>query len=1576
VEFKMADLNEQLGNSISSEIDSHDDVISRHGGVGILTDLVDGLSEGEINEGEERTNNQTDQNFENEQSQFENTELEYTNEFEIDAQTIQELDSLINDADLIDTIVTDIAINQEEALEELEGTIRELNELGQEETVRDPNIPEVDVTDINLNAQLNNENPTLQDTQAIETLDNIDETPLDISTAADQNVFSQSTTGTLNIIDNGVKEETPDTKIDSLTSDLADSSDTGVSDSDDLTNDSTPTITGTTEPNATVVITDEDGNEIGSAIADENGEYSITTSVLDEGSHDLTITVTDEAGNSASATQNVTIDTQIDTPQADLADSSDTGVSDSDDLTNDSTPIITGTTEPNATVVITDEDGNEIGSAIADENGEYSITTSVLDEGSHDLTITVTDEAGNSASATQNVIIDTVTTSSVNISDESNDDVINNLEKTTSDISGDVEAGSIINSISVTDGLNTVAVDSNDIILNSDGSFSVENVDLSSLEDGELTLVVISTDPAGNTVSSQDTIFKDTSSDVDNNLTMRITTSDEDTNDLEVGHVSTTLSGVDADAASVEITFSDGTNSITVTALNDGNGNWSIEDTDLSTLSDGNITVNAIVTDIAGNTTTLNDSLVLDTSINDIPETNTEPVLVSDDEHTINISKEYIAEGETPSTNLIITLDVSGSMVKSAFGGVIELEDGSKTTRFELAKEALINTIESYDLQGDVDVNLTLFGVDDLNIGWMNAEEALNYLNNLTMPAEQDNVYLDGNRVNVNTGGTDFYDALDGTLKTDFTDHNADNNVAIFISDGEPNSNANFVNSENDQMIQDWKEFVENNNIDLNVIGIGTNISTTYLDVIQVQEGESAVIVSDETQLNQILINSTGEEISGNIVESSNVDFGDSEFGEVVSIQIGDTSYNVDTFPVSGLTTPEGGILTINFETGDYTYVALPGSYDEDASESFTLTVADREGDTVDVDLNINIDVTITNIPTAPDAPVITSITDTEDNDISTVIISGTAEANSSIEVFNGGTSLGTVLTDSEGNWNIDVDFADGINNVTAVATMNGLTGDASTISTISINNGSVDLNNTSVDYVASESTNMNVNTSGGDDTIVGGTGNDTVNLNGPRENYEITLNEDGSIKVNDIVGNDGVDTLHNIETISFTDGEFNINQLLDLKAEAPTLDMNISDVSETTTSNNFTDTGNSNVNFNNDSEIGTDSSDSYEYKNINQSNFDTKDGGDTIQVSSNANNASIQMGTGDDKVAIAGNSEYISIDTKEGNDDVYIGGNFKQASIQAGEGDDVIQLDGNIGNSNVQFGDGNDVLVLGGSQSDYNIFNNGGGNYSIQTSHGWTSVQSVEAIVFEGDGSFIGDASLAQNYLGSEIFEYEIDLNAGLSDTDGSESLSDITLDNVPSGATILDSNENIISPNVDGSYTIPIDSNGDAVVTLQSSSEIQEDSLNEIIAKVSSLEVSSSDTSEVAVTNDSGLEAVGTIEDDQFTFGDNDMDLNFSNLEPIDLDKEINILDMRIGSHELNSINVNDVMDMTGSDNTLKILGNTSDSLSLGDNMWEKGNSTVDEDGKEYVVYTGYGDNNEEIQLLIDSTVNITEV
>jgi hypothetical protein len=156
----MADLNEQLGNSISSEIDSHDDVISRHGGVGILTDLVDGLSEGEINEGEERTNNQTDQNFENEQSQFENTELEYTNEFEIDAQTIQELDSLINDADLIDTIVTDIAINQEEALEELEGTIRELNELGQEETVRDPNIPEVDVTDINLNAQLNNENPT------------------------------------------------------------------------------------------------------------------------------------------------------------------------------------------------------------------------------------------------------------------------------------------------------------------------------------------------------------------------------------------------------------------------------------------------------------------------------------------------------------------------------------------------------------------------------------------------------------------------------------------------------------------------------------------------------------------------------------------------------------------------------------------------------------------------------------------------------------------------------------------------------------------------------------------------------------------------------------------------------------------------------------------------------------------------------------------------------------------------------------------------------------------------------------------------------------------------------------------------------------------------------------------------------------------------------------------------------------------------------------------------------------------------------------------------------------------------
>jgi hypothetical protein len=62
------------------------------------------------------------------------------------------------------------------------------------------------------------------------------------------------------------------------------------------TDDTTPTLSGKAEPHSTVTIYDGT-TEIGTAIADDNGDWSFITPVRDIGDHDFTVIAEDEAGN-------------------------------------------------------------------------------------------------------------------------------------------------------------------------------------------------------------------------------------------------------------------------------------------------------------------------------------------------------------------------------------------------------------------------------------------------------------------------------------------------------------------------------------------------------------------------------------------------------------------------------------------------------------------------------------------------------------------------------------------------------------------------------------------------------------------------------------------------------------------------------------------------------------------------------------------------------------------------------------------------------------------------------------------------------------------------------------------------------------------------------------------------------------------------------------------------------------------------------------------------------------------------------------------------------------------------------
>jgi hypothetical protein len=59
-----------------------------------------------------------------------------------------------------------------------------------------------------------------------------------------------------------------------------------------LTNDATPTLTGTAEPNSTVMIFDG-ATPLGTATADGTGAWTFTTVALPEGGHSFTATATD-----------------------------------------------------------------------------------------------------------------------------------------------------------------------------------------------------------------------------------------------------------------------------------------------------------------------------------------------------------------------------------------------------------------------------------------------------------------------------------------------------------------------------------------------------------------------------------------------------------------------------------------------------------------------------------------------------------------------------------------------------------------------------------------------------------------------------------------------------------------------------------------------------------------------------------------------------------------------------------------------------------------------------------------------------------------------------------------------------------------------------------------------------------------------------------------------------------------------------------------------------------------------------------------------------------------------------------
>nr|WP_279474580.1 retention module-containing protein [Aeromonas veronii] len=223
--------------------------------------------------------------------------------------------------------------------------------------------------------------------------------------------------------------------------------------------------------------------------------FGDVTGKLVDGPLQIVANTQDQAGNNASDTGQTLLDT-ITTITLDLADESDTGASQTDDLTRDNTPLLQGKGEPGATVTLS------LGGSVltvltvdAAGNWQYQLPQTLAD-GQYQFQVNSVDIAGNRASDT--LVINVDTRAFIDIDNLDTTALFGNSSATLSGSTSNVEAGQ---SVIIT------LVDSNGQLLlttsaqvGADGRWQVSGLDLSGINQSFEVRASV-TDLAGNSAS-------------------------------------------------------------------------------------------------------------------------------------------------------------------------------------------------------------------------------------------------------------------------------------------------------------------------------------------------------------------------------------------------------------------------------------------------------------------------------------------------------------------------------------------------------------------------------------------------------------------------------------------------------------------------------------------------------------------------------------------------------------------------------------------------------------------------------------------------------------------------------------------------------------------------------------------------------------------------------------------------------------------------------------------------------------------------------------------------------------------
>ncbi|MFZ5415365.1 Ig-like domain-containing protein [Enterobacter roggenkampii] len=371
----------------------------------------------------------------------------------------------------------------------------------------------------------------------------------------------------------------------------------GVLTANAITDDNTPTFSGTAQPGATIQIKDSSGSTIASAMVGKEGTWTVKLPTQTDGEHTWSVVQID--GSKTTDAGNITVTVSTAEAAITLATTAGDNVLNASEqsagftLSGASKNLAQGTA---LTVTLNGKTyTTEVGA-----DGTWSVNVPAADaqalgDGTWTVNVSGKDAAGNTVSGSQTIGVDSVAPT-LSVDTLAQDNIINAAEhsqpltltgKTTA------EAGQIV---TVTlNGKNYNAT------VGSDGTWSVTLAadDVQALNEGNHTLTVNVSDKAGNGSSVTADFTVDTTAPV---VTIDTVAGDDILNTSEQGQAQIISGQTSGASAGDVVTVTVGDQSFTGVVLADGSWSVGVPASVLGALGEGNHTISVSVTDAAGNT--------------------------------------------------------------------------------------------------------------------------------------------------------------------------------------------------------------------------------------------------------------------------------------------------------------------------------------------------------------------------------------------------------------------------------------------------------------------------------------------------------------------------------------------------------------------------------------------------------------------------------------------------------------------------------------------------------------------------------------------------------------------------------------------------------------------------------------------------------------------------------------------------------------------------------------------------------------------------------------------------------------